>query len=86
MWQYFILNHCTLIKSMNTNKKDSMFIPGEPPNRTPQHVIESLDPSTAPPGGEDITRSSQNMFEDTGNSMESFSRASKQVAQLLKKA
>lgn len=62
---------------------------GDPPNRAPESEIEKLDPSTAPPGGEDNRRpkrtTPEEVFLDTGTSVEGFRTSSKQIAGWLGK-
>lgn len=62
------------------------FIPGEPPNNAREHIIEILDPATAPPGGEDKSKRLADSFSDTDGYLKDFEQASTQVAHLLKKA
>lgn len=62
---------------------------GDPPNRASKSEIEKLDPSTAPPGGEDNRRpkraAPEEVFLDTGTSVEGFGISSRQVAGWLGK-
>ena len=71
----------------NNHLEDPIIFPvAEPPNRAVEEEYLAYEPPTGPANGEDNSREvkSDDVFSDTGGTVQGFNVASKQVAQVLK--